>query len=340
VTQSDKYLLQVEDVSVRIPCAGGTVRAVDRVTFNLEAGKTMALVGESGSGKSMLCRAIMGIAPGRALLSGRKRIVFDGRELACLTPGELNDIRGKEIGIVLQNPMSSLNPVLTVGRQIMEPMLHHLGLSKARAGARALELLRSVGIPQPESRLQCHPHQLSGGMRQRVAVAIALSCDPKLLIADEPTTALDVTVQAEILNLLGRMQRERNMAMILVTHDLGVVAGRAHDTAVMYAGRIVEKAPTVDLFTRMRMHYTKALLDAVPRIDDPPNQKLNAIGGQPPDLTALLPGCPFAARCARAEERCRTHEPPLICDENPDHSYACWFPCGNGEVVAHGGGER
>ena len=327
MSASGNFLLHVEDLSVHIPCAGGTVRAVDRVSFRLEAGKTMALVGESGSGKSMLCRAIMGIAPGRARFPGAKRILFDGRDLARLTPRELNGIRGREIGILLQNPLSSLNPVLTVGRQITEPMLHHLGISKSQADLRALELLRAVGIAQPEARVLCHPHQLSGGMRQRVAIAIALSCDPKLLIADEPTTALDVTVQAEILNLLSRLQRERTMAMILVTHDLGVVAGRAHETAVMYAGRIVEKAPTVDLFSRMRMHYTKALLDAVPGLDAPPHQKLKAIGGQPPDLTAPQAGCPFAPRCPRAEERCRSEEPSLASEGNRDHSYACWFPC-------------
>ena len=328
MSDADQYLLQVDDLSVHIPCAGGVVRAVDRVSFHLQAGKTMALVGESGSGKSMLCRAIMGIAPGRALLSGRKRIVFDGRELARLTAGDLSRIRGKEIGMVLQNPMSSLNPVLTVGRQIMEPMLHHLGFSKSQAGSRALELLGAVGIPQPEAKLQCHPHQLSGGMRQRVAIAIALSCDPKLLIADEPTTALDVTVQAEILNLLARLQRERNMAMILVTHDLGMVAGRAHETAVMYAGRIVEKAPTPELFALMRMHYTRALFDAVPKIDAPAKQRLNAIGGQAPDPTAPRLGCPFAPRCRQAGERCLTEEPQLSADRNEAHSYACWFPLG------------
>jgi peptide/nickel transport system ATP-binding protein len=186
--------------------------------------------------------------------------------------------------------------------------------------------LTAVGIPRPDERMACYPHQLSGGMRQRVAIAIALACEPRLLIADEPTTALDVTMQAEILNLLGRLQRERNMAMILVTHDLGVVAGRAHETAVMYGGRIVEKAPTVDLFARMRMHYTKALFDAIPRIDDPPHRNLSAISGQPPDLAAPKVGCPFAPRCWRAEERCRAEEPPLTCGEEENHRYACWFP--------------
>jgi peptide/nickel transport system ATP-binding protein len=320
------HLLKIENLSVHIPIPGGALRAVDRVSFTLERGKTLALVGESGSGKSMLCRAVMGIQPGRALLPGASRILFDGRDLRQLPARELNRIRGRDIGIVLQNPMSSLNPVLKIGKQIAEPMRLHLDISRAEAMGRALELLRSVGISQPEERLQCYPHQLSGGMRQRVAIAIALSCDPKLLIADEPTTALDVTVQAELLNLLGRMQRERNMAMILVTHDLALVAGRAHETAVMYAGRIVEAAPTVQLFAGMRMHYTKALFDAIPRIDDPSDRNLEAIGGQPPDLAAPQAGCPFAPRCQRVGERCRLEEPPLACHENLEHRYACWYP--------------
>ena len=326
MTASDNNLLMVEGLSVRIQTAGGAVRAVERVSFNVERGKTLAIVGESGSGKSMLCRAVMGILPACAKMPDTTRILFDGRDLATLPNKELNRIRGREVGIVLQNPLSSLNPVLTVAKQITEPMQYHLGISAVEAKGRALDLLQAVGIAQPEQRLKCHPHQLSGGMRQRVAIAIALACDPRLLIADEPTTALDVTVQAEILNLLGRLQKERGMAMILVTHDLGVVAGRAHDTAVMYAGRVVEHAPTIDLFDKMRMHYTQALFDAIPRLDDLPHKLLKDIGGQPPNLSAMLAGCPFAPRCARAEQRCREEEPPLVCDENEHHRYACWFP--------------
>ncbi len=326
MTVSDTHLLTVENLSVTIPSSAGAVRAVDRVSLALERGRTLALVGESGSGKSMFCRAVMGLLPRSAVVPGAARVTFDGRDLGGLPRRELAAIRGREIGVVLQDPLSSLNPVIPVGRQIAEPMRYHLGLSSARARERAVELLAAVGIPQPEERLGAYPHQLSGGMRQRVAIAMALACEPKLLIADEPTTALDVTVQAEILNLLGRLQRERNMAMVLVTHDLGVVAGRAHETAVMYAGRIVEKAPTVELFTRMRMHYTRALFDAIPRIDDPPHRELGAIGGQPPGPAAQRVGCPFAPRCWRAEERCRTEEPPLARDAGENHSYACWFP--------------
>ncbi|KAF0218440.1 MAG: peptide/nickel transport system ATP-binding [Geobacteraceae bacterium] len=320
-----RHLLLLDNLSVHIPVPGGILRAVDGVSLSLEPGKTLAIVGESGCGKSMLCRAIMGILPGAAAVGGR--IVFAGEDLRTLSEKGLNGIRGRRIGIVLQDPMSSLNPVIKIGQQIAEPMRHHLRMPAAGAMERAVSLLDSVGIPQPAQRVDCYPHQLSGGMRQRVAIAIALACDPQLLIADEPTTALDVTVQAEILNLLGRLQKERNMGMILVTHDLGVVAGRAHDTAVMYAGRIVEQAQTPELFDRMRMPYTRALFDSVPRLDDPPNRVLPAIDGQPPDLAALPPGCRFAPRCMRAQERCRVEEPSLVENGREDHRYACWFPC-------------
>jgi peptide/nickel transport system ATP-binding protein len=317
-------LLAVEEISVRMASPGGTVRALDRVSLTLERGTTLALVGESGSGKSTLCRAILGVLPRSAGVGGR--IVFEGRDLAQLSQRELNAVRAREIGVVLQNPMSSLNPVLKVGRQVAEPMLLHLGLSARQARERCIELLGRVGIPRPDERVECYPHQLSGGMCQRVAIAIALACDPKLLIADEPTSALDVTVQAEILNLLGRLQRERQLALLLVSHDLAVVAGRAHRTAVMYGGRIVERALTADLFARMRMHYTRALFDAIPRIDDPAHRELRAIAGHPPDLAAPPAGCPFAPRCPRAEGRCHSEEPPLLCDGDDGHCYACWFP--------------
>jgi len=335
MTASPKDILSVENLVVHLPCKRGVVRAVDGVSFTLERGKTLALVGESGCGKSMLCRAILGLLPGRAILSPAGRISFAGQELAKLAKKELARILGREIGIVLQNPISSLNPVQRIGWQIAEPMHYHLGLSTAKARERSVELLRAVGISQPEERLACYPHQLSGGMRQRVAIAIALACDPQLLIADEPTTALDVTVQAEILNLLSRLQRERNMAMILVTHDLGVVAGRAHETAVMYAGRIVEQASTASLFDRMRMPYTRALFNAIPRLDDPPHKALKAIGGQPPDLSAPCGGCPFAPRCPKAEERCCEAAPPLACDDDENHRYACWFPYRDGNRDSH-----
>jgi peptide/nickel transport system ATP-binding protein len=316
-----EHLLAVDDLTVELQAAGGPIRPVDSVSFSLEKGKTLAVVGESGSGKSMLCRAILGLVPSQG------SIRFDGHDSGTLSARELNRLRGREIGVVLQNPLSSLNPVMTIASQIIEPMRCHLGIGSRDGKARALSLLRDVGIPRPEERLACYPHQLSGGMRQRVAIAIALACDPKLLIADEPTTALDATVQAEILNLLARIQQERNMAVILVSHDLGVVAGRSHDIAVMYAGRIVEQGPTAAVFGRMRMRYTQALFDAIPRLDDPPHRRLPNIPDQPPNFAALPLGCRFAPRCASAKERCRTDYPPLVTDGHDGHRYACWFPC-------------
>jgi len=317
-------LLSLKDVSVHIRTKHGLVRAVEGVSLTLEQGKTLALVGESGSGKSMLCRAIMGILPGRAELSPDARIILDGLDLRTLPERERNRFRGREVGLVLQNPLSALNPVHSIGQQIAEPMRYHLGIAAHEAKLRALGLLAAVGIPQPEKSFGCYPHQLSGGMRQRVVIAIAISCKPTLLIADEPTTALDVTVQSEILNLLKRLQRERNMAIVLVSHDLSVVAGWSHETAVMYAGRIVELAPTKELFRNMRMPYTRALFDAIPRIDAPPHTSLSSIDGQPPDLETMLSGCPFSPRCTNAKEKCRNTPPNLTTTER--HSFACWFP--------------
>ncbi len=320
MTGCNEPLLVVDGMTVQISTEHGPIRPVDSVSLILERGKTLALVGESGSGKSMLCRAILGLVPADG------RIRFDGRDIGRLGAGEMNRILGRDIGVVLQNPLSSLNPVMTIAAQIIEPMRIHLDVSRREGLARAISLLGSVGIPRPGERLGCYPHQLSGGMRQRVAIAIALACDPKLLIADEPTTALDVTVQAEILALLARIRRERNMAILLVSHDLGVVAGSADSVAVMYAGRIVEQAPTARLFGRMRMPYTRALFDAIPRIEDPPHRRLPNIPDLPPDFAALPPGCSFAPRCPRAGERCRREEPSLVSAEDEHHRYACWFP--------------
>lgn len=320
MSAADRQLLAVEDLTVELDTCRGPIRPVDSVSLSLERGKTVALVGESGSGKSMLCRAILGLVPAKGSM------IFDGHDTGRLPARELNRLRGREIGVVLQDPLSSLNPVMTIASQIIEPMRYHLGICSREGKMRSLALLKDVGIPRPEERLGCYPHQLSGGMRQRVAIAIALACDPKLLIADEPTTALDVTVQAEILSLLGRIQRERDMAVILVSHDLGVVAGRSHDMAVMYAGRIVEQGPTPVVFERMRMRYTHALFEAIPSIDDPPHRRLPNIPDQPPDFASLPAGCRFAPRCAAAAERCRSDYPPLVADGNDGHRYACWFP--------------
>ena len=240
----------------------------------------------------------------------------------------MRSIWGTEMAMIFQDPMTSLNPVMKVGSQITESLRYHLDMDKKEASETALSLLRSVEIPEPKRRLGEYPHQLSGGMRQRVTIAIALACGPKLMFADEPTTALDVTVQAQILNLLQKQQRERNMAMILVTHDLGVVAGRADVIAVMYAGQVVETAPTRALFAEMRMPYTEALLKSIPRPEMPSHSRLEAIGGRPPDLVNPPPGCKFAARCPYAQPQCREEEPPLVEAETAGHFYKCWFPVG------------
>jgi peptide/nickel transport system ATP-binding protein len=317
-------LLSIEGVAVTLPTPRGPLRAVDGVDLTVEAGRTLGVVGESGCGKTMLSRAVLQLLPKRARCEGR--VLFNGRDLFTMSAEELRRLRGPELAVVFQDPMTSLNPVLTVGTQIIETLQAHVGLDAPAAVRRAVELLAEVGIPAPEQRLRQYPHQLSGGMRQRVAIAIALSCEPKLLIADEPTTALDVTVQAQILDLLAREQQRRHMAMILITHDLGVVAGRTDEVAVMYAGRVVERAPTARLFAHMRMPYTAALLAAIPRLDSPPHTPLPAIAGRPPDATRPLPGCSFAPRCAHADARCGEAKPPLADPQNTGGLYACWHP--------------
>ena len=315
-------LLVLDTVGVQLATPRGPLRAVDDVSLTLEPGRTLGIVGESGSGKTMLSRAILRLLPANATLSGSVR--FDGEELTRLDPEALRRLRGRAIAVVFQDPMTSLNPVLTIGTQIVETLQAHLELGAAAARARAIELLAAVGLPAPEERLHQYPHQLSGGMRQRVAIAIAVSCEPRLLIADEPTTALDVTVQAQILDLLAREQQRRHMAMLLITHDLGIVAGRTDEVAVMYAGKVVEHAATRALFKAMRMPYTEALLATIPRVDSPPHTPLAAIPGRPPDMTRLPRGCAFAPRCARADERCSRERPPLA--GAAGHSFACWHP--------------
>jgi peptide/nickel transport system ATP-binding protein len=264
------------------------------------------------------------LLPKKAKLSGR--VMFDGQDLARLAPERLRKLRGRSLAVVFQDPMTSLNPVLTIGTQLIETLQEHLELDGNTAKHRSVELLAAVGIPAPEQRLTQYPHQLSGGMRQRVAIAIALSCEPKLLIADEPTTALDVTIQAQILDLLAREQRRRHMAMILITHDLGVVAGRTDEVAVMYAGRVVERAPTTALFKNMHMPYTEALLAAIPKIDAAPHTPLPAISGRPPDPTRPIQGCSFSPRCRYAAGPCHCEKPVLMATESADHQYACFHP--------------
>ena len=321
---TDKTLLSVEDVVVDLPTPRGNLRAVDGVNLTVAAGQTLGIVGESGCGKTMLSRAILQLLPKKARLGGR--VMFDGQDLASLDREALRRLRGRSLAVVFQDPMTSLNPVLTIGTQLMETLQEHLALDAAAARKRSVELLAAVGIPAPEQRLSQYPHQLSGGMRQRVAIAIALSCEPKLLIADEPTTALDVTIQAQILDLLAREQRRRHMAMILITHDLGVVASRPDEVAVMYAGRVVERAPTPALFKKMRMPYTEALLAAIPKLDTPPHTLLPAISGRPPDPTRPLKGCSFSPRCRYAVARCHGEKPELTEAETPAHQYACFHP--------------
>ena len=321
-------VLSIQDLSTTISTDRGIVRAVNHISFDLQKGRTLGIVGESGSGKSILSKSILKLLPKNAHVSCKSRIYFDGMDLNKMSQKTLNTVRGKRIAIIFQDPMSSLNPVMTIGNQIAESLIHHLGMKKNRARNRCVELLTSVGISNSKQRIYQYPHQLSGGMRQRVAIAIALACEPELLIADEPTTALDVTVQSEILDLLARRQAEKNMSMILITHDLGVAAGRADDIMVMYAGKIVEQAPAKQLFSAMRMPYTQALMNSIPRLENQPHTRQNSIEGQSPDLTNLPGGCSFTPRCSRVGKRCKKKAPPLSSDTSQDHLFACWYPIG------------
>lgn len=319
-------LLEVENLMVQLSTQRGIVRAVGGVTFALNRGNTLGLVGESGCGKSILCRTLMGLQPSTAVVGKKARILYKGNDLMGLKEKAYNKIRAMEIAMVFQDPLSSLNPVVTVGRQIVETLIFHQKMKPRVAREMAIELLQSMGVPSPRERVDHFPHQLSGGMRQRVAIAIALACEPELLIADEPTTALDVTVQEEILDLLSRLQRERAMAMILVTHDLNIAVDRAHAIAVMYAGRIVECAPAAMLLSRMAMPYTKALIDSIPSLDAKPHTTLNTINGQPPNLIKPLAGCAFAPRCGQSRKKCHSQAPPLLPGPHEHHQVACWYP--------------
>ncbi len=324
---SDRPLLRVTDLMTHFRTDRGLVRAVDGVSLDLEQGRTLGIVGESGSGKTILSRSIMGLLPtANVVRSGH--VLFEGRDLVGLDQKELRRVWGVDMSMVFQDPMTSLNPVLRIGKQVTEGLRRRQGMGKHDADARAVELLRSVGIPEPERRLREYPQALSGGMRQRVMAAMALACGPKLLLADEPTTALDVTIQAQILDLLQDQQRERFMAMILVTHDLGVVAGRTDEIAVMYAGKIVEQAPTAELFDNVKMPYTEALIRSIPLVANPSHTRLRVIGGRPPDLLHPPRGCRFAPRCPYAQPRCVEEEPPLTASADGRHRYACWYPVG------------
>ncbi|HEX6236333.1 MAG TPA: ABC transporter ATP-binding protein [Acidimicrobiales bacterium] len=325
--RTGRGLLEVDDLATHFITPRGPVRAVDGVSFTLDRGRTLGLVGESGCGKSVLSRSIMGLLPSN--VKRRGSVLFDRERLDQMDDEQLRSFWGTQMAMVFQDPMTSLNPVMRIGKQITESLQVHLDMDRDEARETALALLSSVKIPEPERRLRQYPHELSGGMRQRVVIAIALACGPRLLFADEPTTALDVTVQAQILDLLGEQQRERDMAMVLVTHDLGVVAGQADEVAVMYAGQIVEKAPTRTLFADMRMPYTAALLRSIPRLEYPSHTRLEIIGGRPPDLVDPPAGCRFAPRCPYVQERCRLEQPPLLEADQPGHIYRCWYPIGS-----------
>jgi peptide/nickel transport system ATP-binding protein len=327
MTKAGTALLEVTDLVTQFHTSHGMVRAVDGISFSIQRGQTLGIVGESGSGKSVLARTLIGVLPKDGSATTTGRIAFEGRDLLKLPEPAMRDVRGKDIAMVFQDPTSSLNPVKRIGVQIGEVLTRHLGLRGHAAETRSLELLASVGMALPAERLQQYPHQLSGGMRQRVAIAIALAGQPKLLIADEPTTALDVTVQAQILDLLRRLQLAHNMAMILISHDLGVVAGHTDMVAVMYAGKMVERAATRSLFHDCRMPYTEALIRSAPSLPDPPHTRLRAISGRPPDMLRPPIGCRFNPRCDYATEVCRTDQPALsAADADETHLYACWHP--------------
>ncbi|MGO1543639.1 MAG: ABC transporter ATP-binding protein [Gulosibacter sp.] len=331
---SNQKLLEVTDLHTYIDSPRGVVRAVDGVSLALDYGKAVGVVGESGSGKSVMARAVMGLTPSTAACTGS--VLFKGREMLDLSKKELREIWGKQIAMVFQDPGRSLNPVVKVERQLTEGMRRHLGISKSEASSRALDLLNEVGVPDPERRLKAFPHELSGGMRQRVMIAVALACEPELLIADEPTTALDVTIQRQVLDLLRRIQIERNMSLMLISHDLHVVAGQTDEVAVMYAGRLAEWGESQDVFDQPRHQYTSALLGATPSIEHQRHTPYQVIPGALPSPTNPAEGCRFAARCAFASDKCRKDQPPMLTvDRGPAHTAACFHPVAEkvGELV-------
>lgn len=318
-------LLVVDDLSVAFNTPRGVLKAVDGVSLSLERGRTVGIVGESGSGKSVLARAIMGLTKsGGGTAEGAVHV--NGHEMLSMSSRNLRQTMATEVAMVFQDPMTSLNPVVKIGRQVTEAMVAHLGISKKDAFERGVDLLEQVGIPSPRNRMSDYPHQLSGGMRQRVVIAIAIACEPSLLLADEPTTALDVTVQAQILDLLSTQQSERDMGMVLISHDFGVVATRCDDIIVMYAGQVVERGPARTLLNAPRMPYTTALIKSIPRLDGPIHARLQTVDGRPPDLVGFAGGCRFAPRCPKVQDHCRQEAPPLTKVANEEHSYRCWFP--------------
>jgi peptide/nickel transport system ATP-binding protein len=323
VPAQSPWLLEVEDLHVHFVTTRGVVRAVEGISYKVRPGETIALVGESGCGKSVSSLAIMRLLakPAGRIVAGR--ILFQGRNLLDLTEDQMREIRGRDIAMIFQEPMTSLNPVLTIGFQIMEPLLIHLAMTEDAARARAVELLKMVGIPDPERRLDQYPHHFSGGMRQRMMIAMALACGPSLILADEPKTALDVTIQAQILELMRDLSRRLGVAMLIITHNLGVVARYADRVNVMYAGRIIERASAAELYANPRHAYTLGLLRSVPRLDEPRRERLDPIEGQPPDLARLPAGCAFAPRCRLAQARCRAERPTL--EQAGEHHWKACF---------------
>ena len=315
-------ILSFQDLKTHFFMGRGVARAVDGVSLDLGEGETLGIVGESGSGKTVTCLSVLQLVPEPGRIVGG-RIVFGNQDLVSLADSQLQQIRGKQIGMVFQDPMTSLSPFLTIGDQVAEPLLVHDRFSRREARSRAIEMLEKVGIPEPASRLSDYPHRFSGGMRQRVMIAMALVGNPKVLIADEPTTALDVTIQAQVLELFRKIKDEFGTAILLVTHNLGVVAGMADRVAVMYAGRVVELARTEELFANPRHPYTLALLRAVPRLENGSNQRLQPIAGVPPDLMRLPAGCSFYERCPFRQERCQ-QEAPVLETVGKEHQASCW----------------
>jgi len=317
-------VLSVEGLRTTFRTRGGEVHAVNSVSFDLKPGELLGVVGESGSGKSVTMMSLLGLLPSPPANVCGGTVTFDGRDLLKAGEDHLRSVRGAKIGFIFQDPMTSLNPVFTVGFQLTEPLKKHMGLGKAAARKRAAELLDLVGIPDAMRRLNDYPHQFSGGMRQRVMIAIALACDPKVLIADEPTTALDVTIQAQILELVKDLRHKLGMAIVWITHDLGVIAGIADRVMVMYGGQVVEHAPVGELFAHPRHPYTRALLKTVPSVRGEREPKLNVIEGQPPILMAEPTACPFRGRCTQAFDRCERENPPRF-PVGPGHDAACFW---------------
>ncbi|MBC8257968.1 MAG: ABC transporter ATP-binding protein [SAR324 cluster bacterium] len=327
---SQTPVLQVENIATRFHTQDGLVHAVNGVSFELKKGELLGVVGESGSGKSVTMMTLLKLLPmpPAEIYAGTAK--FEGQDLIQLNLDQLRKVRGGKIGFIFQDPMTSLNPVLTIGYQLAEPMREHLGMSRREARQRSAELLDLVGIPLAESRLNDYPHQFSGGMRQRVMIAIALACDPQVLIADEPTTALDVTIQAQILDIIKRLREELGMAIIWITHDLGVIAGIADRVAVMYSGFIVEEAPVDELYGNPKHPYTRGLLKTLPNLKGKRAKRLESISGQPPSLNNIPASCPFAPRCPHALARCLQENPALVNRKN-NHKVACWWEPDSGK---------